>query len=129
MIWYLIFGLIRKRHRLLFYQEPSIRVGFEKRGRKYAYNYRGINGTMGEHAAEDNLVLLKAFDIPIISKRIIYQTTDEEKVFASKFLEKINHQYELKLIGIIPSGGWESKRCDASKWIEICKEINKNYNS
>ncbi len=31
------------------------------------------------------------------------------------------------LIGIIPSGGWESKRCDPVKWIEICDAIQKKY--
>jgi len=33
------------------------------------------------------------------------------------------------LIGIIPSGGWESKRCDPVKWIEIFNEIQKKYNA
>jgi lipopolysaccharide heptosyltransferase II len=117
-----------KTAQVTFFSGARYRVGFEKRGRNYAYNIKGMNGTMGKHAAEDNLVLLKACDIPINSKRIIYQTTDDEKEFANNFLESINHQYELKLIGIIPSGGWESKRCDPVKWIEICKEINKNYN-
>jgi lipopolysaccharide heptosyltransferase II len=117
-----------KTAQMTFFSGAKYRVGFEKRGRRYAYNYKGINGTIGKHAAEDNLVLLKAFDVPIISKRIFYQTIPEEKQFASDYFESINHQYERKLIGIIPSGGWESKRCDASKWIEICNEINKNYN-
>ncbi|MCW8805265.1 MAG: glycosyltransferase family 9 protein [Ignavibacteriaceae bacterium] len=117
-----------KTAQITFLSGARYRVGFEKRGRKYAYNFIGKNGTMGKHAAEDNLVLLKTLAIPVISKRIIYQTTDEEKDFANKFLEKINHHYELKLIGLIPSGGWESKRCDVSKWIEICNEIKKSCN-
>ena len=83
---------------------------------------------MGNHAAEDNLVLLNALDIPINTKNILYKTTEDEKDFAKIFLESINHQYELSLIGLIPSGGWESKRCDPDKWIEICNEINKSYN-
>jgi len=117
-----------KTAQITFLSGAKYKVGFDKRGRKYAYNIRGVNGTMGKHAAEDNLVLLKTVDVPIISRNILYQTTQEEKQFAESFFESINHQYERKLIGIIPSGGWESKRCDASKWIEICNEINKNYN-
>jgi lipopolysaccharide heptosyltransferase II len=117
-----------KTAQVTFFSGAKNRVGFEKRGRKYAYNFIGKNGTMGKHAAEDNLVLINSLDIPIVSKKIIYQTTEEEKEFATKFLEHVNHQYERKLIGIIPSGGWESKRCDPVKWIEICQEINKNYN-
>jgi len=117
-----------KTAQITFFSGAKYRIGYEKRGRKYAYNYRGENGTMGKHAAEDNLVLLSALEIPVNSKKIIFQTTAEEKDFAKDFLEKINHQFELSLIGIVPSGGWESKRCDVSKWIEICNEIKKSYN-
>jgi len=117
-----------KTAQVTFLSGAKYRVGFEKRGRRYAYNFIGKNGTMGKHAAEDNLVLLNALDIPIVSKKIFYQTTEDEKVFAKEFLESINHQYELSLIGLVPTGGWESKRCDPGKWIEICIEINKSYN-
>jgi heptosyltransferase III len=116
-----------KTAQIAFFSGARYRVGYEKRGRKYAYNYLGKNGTMGEHAAEDNLVLLKAIDVPIISKRIIYKTTKEEKLFAESFLTDLITRDKL-LIGIIPSGGWESKRCDPIKWIEICNEIQKKYN-
>ena len=117
-----------KTAQITFLSGARYRVGYEKRGRKYAYNYLGKNGTMGQHAAEDNLVLLKAIDVPIISKRIIYKTTKEEKTFAENFFSKLNNQDHLK-IGVIPSGGWESKRCDPVKWIEICNEILKRYDA
>ncbi len=116
-----------KTAQITFLSGAKYRVGFEKRGRKYAYNFLGKNGTMGEHAAEDNLVLLKAFDIPIISKNIIYQTTKDEKQFAEKFFSESNISNEGMLVGIIPSGGWESKRCDPVKWLEICEAIQKKY--
>ena len=32
-----------------------------------------------------------------------------------------------KIVGIIPSGGWASKRCDATKWVEICNAIREKY--
>ena len=115
-----------KTAQITFFSGAKYRVGYEKRGRKYAYNYLGKNGTMGKHAAEDNLVLLKAIDIPITSKRIIYQTSKEERQFAENFLIDLKTQDKV-LIGIIPSGGWESKRCDPAKWIEICEEIQKKY--
>jgi len=116
-----------KTAQITFFSGAKYRVGYEKHGRKYAYNFLGKNGTMGEHAAEDNLVLLKAFDIPIISKNIIYQTTEEEKQFAEKFFSESSILNDALLIGIIPSGGWESKRCDPVKWIEICDAIQKKY--
>lgn len=118
-----------KTAQITFFSGAKYRVGFEKRGRKYAYNFLGKNGTAGEHAAEDNLVLLKSFDVPILSKNIIYQTNNEEKQFGERFFLESKFQNEETLIGIIPSGGWASKRCDPVKWIEICNEIKKKYNS
>jgi ADP-heptose:LPS heptosyltransferase len=115
-----------KTAQITFFSGAKYRVGFEKRGRKYAYNFIGKTGSMGKHASEDNLVLLNVLDIPIISKKIIYQTTKEEILFAEDFLNKKFDRSNNLLIGIIPSGGWQSKRCDALKWIEICKEIQKN---
>ena len=113
-----------KTAQITFLSGAKYRVGYEKRGRRYAYDLLGKSGSMEKHAAEDNLVLLNTLDIPIISKKIIYNNTDDEKLFANNFLKDKLNQSEL-LIGIIPSGGWDSKRCDASKWIEICTEIQK----
>lgn len=115
-----------KTAQITFLSGAKYRVGIEKRGRRYAYNILGKTGSMGKHAAEDNLVQLKELDIPIISKKIIYNTIQEEKLFADNFLrDKINRS-DNYLIGIIPSGGWESKRCDTKKLIEICTEILNN---
>lgn len=114
-----------KTAQITFLSGAKYKVGFEKRGRKYAYNLMGTAGSLGKHAAEDNLVLLNILDIPIVSKKIIYHTVIEEQLFAENFLkEKINLN-DSYLIGIIPSGGWESKRCEPIKWLEICTEIQK----
>ena len=118
-----------KTAQITFFSGAKYRVGYDKKGRRYAYNFKGQLGTIGKHAAEDNLVLLDTLNIPIISKNIFYQTTEDEKKYAEKFLiDKINRN-DYRLIGIIPSGGWESKRCDASKLIEICKEIQKSISA
>ena len=115
-----------KTAQITFLSGAKYRVGFEKRGRRYAYNILGKSGSMSKHAAEDNLVLLDVLSVPIISKSIFYQTSGEEKEFAENFFNDKIGQNEFHLIGIIPSGGWKSKRCDASKWIEICNEIQKS---
>ena len=115
-----------KTAQITFFSGAKFRAGYDKKGRRYAYNFKGQLGTMGKHAAEDNLVLLESLDIPIVSKNILYQTSEDEKKFAEIFLKDKINRNEFRLIGIIPSGGWESKRCDASKWIEICNEIQKN---
>ncbi len=116
-----------KTAQITFFSGVKYRVGFDKRGRNYAYKFSGKTGSTIRHAAEDNLALLEALDIPIVSKKIIYHTTENEKLFAEKFLQANNNRSDNLLIGIIPSGGWESKRCDADKLVEICKEIQNNY--
>ena len=118
-----------KTAQITFFSGAKFRAGYDKKGRRYAYNFKGQLGTMGKHAAEDNLVLLESLDIPIVSKNILYQTSEDEKKFAEIFLKDKINRNEFRLIGIIPSGGWESKRCDASKLIEIFNEIQKSINA
>jgi len=101
------------------------RVGFSYRGRKYAYNIKVNSGRGEHHSAEHNLELLKALDIKIISKKIFVHLDKQMNEWAVKFLAS-NFTDNLPFIGIVPSGGWESKRCQPEKWIEICNAI-KNY--
>jgi ADP-heptose:LPS heptosyltransferase len=116
-----------KTAQVTYFSGARYRIGHSKRGRKYAYNFKCLKASEGRHASEDNLLLLEGIGTPVISKRIIYQTTGQEKIFAEEFLEKNFPKSNQLLIGIIPSGGWESKRCDAVKWIEICNGIQKNF--
>src|SRR3990172_3677253 len=111
-----------------FLSGVKYRVGFAYRGRKYAYNILATSGRGEEHSAEHNLELLKAIDVPIISKKIQYYVSDRNDQFGRDFIYKIHKQAE-RIIGIIPAGGWESKRCDAVKWVEICKAISEKYNA
>ncbi len=102
------------------------RVGFAYRGRKYAYNILATSGRGEHHSAEHNLELLKVLDIPVISKHIYYFVFEREENTGKIFLEKnIPHGYSV--VGIIPSGGWASKRCDKEKWVEICKTVSEKY--
>ena len=49
-----------KTAQITFLSGAKYRAGYDKKGRRYAYNFKGQLGTMGKHAAEDNLVLLDA---------------------------------------------------------------------
>ncbi len=111
---------------LTYFSKAKYRVGFAYQGRKYAYNILGTSERGDHHSAEHNLELLKPLEIPITSKNIHYYVSDDEKVFADNYFQK-NFNANEKIIGIIPAGGWSSKRCDASKWVEICREILKKY--
>ena len=113
-----------KTAQITFLSGVKYKVGFGFRGRKYAYNIIAQSGEKNLHAAEANLQLLKAVDIPVISKNILYYLEEKEKQFAQKYFSD-NFQGDEVIIGIIPSGGWSSKRCEPAKWIEICQLLVK----
>lgn len=114
---------------ITFLSGVKYRAGFAYRGRKYAYNILATSGRGKGHTAEHNLELLKAIDVPIASKNVQYFISDEDDNFAKYFIHNNFTTKSKKIVGIIPAGGWESKRCDAVKWVEICKAISEKYKS
>jgi lipopolysaccharide heptosyltransferase II len=107
---------------ITFFSGVKFRVGYNYKGRKYAYNILGTSERGEIHSAIHNLELLKAIGIETTSKKIHYYLNDDEKNFALKFFEeqKLNNKL---VIGVIPSGGWSSKRCPPEKLVEICKAL------
>ena len=53
---------------MTFFSGVKYRVGFGYRGRKYAYNIKAISDRGSHHMAEHNLELLKALNVPIVTK-------------------------------------------------------------
>lgn len=115
-----------KTAQITFFSGAKYRVGFAYRGRRYAFNIKSETGRGNVHSAEHNLELLQAFSVPIFSKKIHFHIAESEKSKAIKYFDEVFKQKEL-VIGIIPSGGWASKRCDAQKWIEFCEIIYSRY--
>lgn len=112
---------------ITFFSGAKFKVGYAYRGRKYAYNILGTSEKGEHHSAEHNLELLKPLGVNIVSKKIHYYVGEIEKLVADEFFNENNLNDKL-VFGIIPAGGWDSKRCDKSKWVEICKEAIKNFN-
>ncbi|HSR17960.1 MAG TPA: glycosyltransferase family 9 protein [Ignavibacteriaceae bacterium] len=110
---------------ITFFSGAKYRVGFAYRGRKYAYNIKASEERGEHHSAEHNLELLKAIDVPIISKKIHCYVSELNIELGRESLNK--NLNGITAVGIIPSGGWPSKRCDAIKWVEICKTIKNKY--
>lgn len=115
-----------KTAQITFFSGAKYRVGFSYRGRRYAYNIKPESGRGDTHSAEHNLELLSALSIPIKSNNIHFYISESEKSKAKKYFDEVFKENEL-VIGIIPSGGWASKRCDAQKWIEFCEKIYSKY--
>lgn len=111
---------------ITFLSGAKYRIGYSYRGRKYAYNIKSEVGRGETHSAEHNLELLRVLGVPIISKRINYLLINESKEFAKSFLNNIITKEFL--IGIIQSGGWDSKRCPKEKWVEIIESLSEKIN-
>ena len=58
-------------------------------------------------------------------KNIRYFISESDVNKAKEIITKFSKN-EGPFIGIIPSGGWESKRMDPDKWVDICKTILEN---
>jgi lipopolysaccharide heptosyltransferase II len=111
---------------ITFLSGVKYRVGYAYRGRKYAYNILASSDRGAHHSAEHNLELLKVLGIPVISKKTQYFVTEDDNITGINFI-KNNFPPDVNLCGIIPSGGWASKRCDASKWVDICSALHDKY--
>lgn len=113
---------------ITFLSGVKYRVGYSYRGRRYAYNIPATSGRGTGHAAEHNLELLKAINVPIRSKNVQYFLSQKDKEYAKSFFSSCFQESDF-VVGIIPSCGRESGRCEASKWVEICQGISKDYDA
>ncbi len=113
---------------ITFFSGAKIRTGYSYKGRKYAYNVFATAERGKVHSAEHNLELLNALNIPVITKEINYYCSEKAIAKAKDYFHKLKNEGEL-VTGIIPSGGWESKRCEAEKWIEIIQEFRSKFKS
>lgn len=114
-----------KTAQVTFLSGARFRVGFAYRGRSYAYNLKSKVGRGENHSAEHNLELLKACSIPIVANKPKFYLNNELEEWSKLFINK-EKKY---LIGIIPSGGWNSKRCPKEKWLDIIEKITDNIDS
>lgn len=110
---------------LTFLSGAKYRVGYSYRGRRYAYNFKSNSGRGINHSAEHNLELLRVIGIPADYRNIKFYLDKESEEFGNSFINKLDkNKY---LIAIIPSGGWESKRCPPAKWVEILKSLHSEF--
>src|ERR1035437_552203 len=113
---------------ITFLSGVKYRLGYSYRGRRYAYNIPATSERGTGHSAEHNLELLKAINVPIISKNVQYFLSPSAKEYANSIFKSYFKENDF-VVGIIPSCGRQSGKCEASKWVEICQGITKEYDA
>ncbi len=109
-----------------FTSGAKYRAGYPLKGRKYAYNLFGPKERGKYHAADLHLEFLKMLGIEVINQNLKCDFGNDAKSFAKKYVEE-NISNEKLLLGISPSGGWASKKCDPVKFAEIADAAAEKY--
>jgi ADP-heptose:LPS heptosyltransferase len=111
---------------ITFFSRAKYRAGFPYRGRKYAYNLFGPLERNKFHSAQLNLELLKNIGIYHNSKEMHFGLTNNDIEFALDFFAEKFSKNDF-VVGISPSGGWNSKKCDPIKFAEIGNTLIDKY--
>lgn len=111
---------------ITFFSGAKYRVGFPYRGRKYAYNLFGPEERQKYHSADLHIKTLENLQIAITSKDLLFSLSEEEKSFADKFIKE-NNLAGKTILGICPSGGWESKKCNPEKFADFAHALHNKY--
>lgn len=112
---------------ITFFSGAKYRAGFPYEGRKYAYNIFGPKERDKYHAAQLHIEFLKLIGLSHTSNNLHFGLNKTDVEFAGNFIKE-NFVKDKLLVGIAPSGGWESKKCDPEKFAEIADSIGDKYN-
>ena len=113
---------------ITYFSRAKYRAGFPYRGRTCAYNLLGPAERDKFHAAQLHLQYLKSIGIKTDSSNLHFGLSEQDISFAQEFF-KNNFGEKDFVIVLSPSGGWESKKCDATKFAEIANAVHEKYNA
>ncbi|HPI36845.1 MAG TPA: glycosyltransferase family 9 protein [Ignavibacteriaceae bacterium] len=112
---------------ITFLSGAKYRAGFPYRGRKYAYNLFGPEERGKFHAAQLHLELLKMIGLSVSHNNLHAGIDENDTKFASDFFCK-NFDSDDFVVGISPSGGWDSKKYPPEKFVELLNSLSAIYN-
>lgn len=113
---------------ITFFSGAKYRAGYPYEGRKYAYNLLGPKERDKFHAAQLHIEFLKQIGLSSYSSNLYFGLSATDKSFVNNYLAE-NISGNNLLVGISPSGGWNSKKCDPEKFAEIADNIVEKYNA
>jgi ADP-heptose:LPS heptosyltransferase len=104
------------------------RVGFPFRLRKYAYNIM-VPPRGGEvHNVDFNLDALRRLEIPVRHFRPYFPLDNETKQFAVEWVRS-QHCDGRMIVGLNPSGGWNTKRWGLDRYARLGDLIAEKYDA
>lgn len=103
-----------------------VRVGYNYRIRRLAYNRIVLSRANEIHEADWHLDALTALHIPTVSHRLQIATTAQDRKFAQDFLRTCGWP-EKKMVAINFYGGWPAKRWPLARFAELADAIAQHY--
>ncbi len=99
-----------------------VRVGFDFRGRAYAYNVLVAPRGHTVHNTQFNLDALTALGIPTEDRDLHIVPSEQDRRSAEKYWEKENLSGK-KVIALNGGGGWSSKRWPLGSFAELAERV------
>lgn len=104
----------------------KLRVGYNFRGRRYAYNLRVEPRGDRVHEVQFNLDALRKIGVPVLTDNPLFPLDDVSKRFARDFFKSQGLEDGF-VIGVSPSGGWSAKRWPLEYFAELADQLVKTY--
>ena len=103
------------------------RVGYDLRGRRYAYNLKTSNITEDRYSSLKKLILLKRIGIKNEEEKPEIFLTDEEKKNAEKLFSELNISKEDFTISVSPVSKRQARRWTKKGYAELCDILITEY--
>ncbi len=114
---------------ITFLSGARYRAGRSYRGRRYAYNFPIRNTSPGPaHQAERNLDFLAQMGLQHFKTDLHFEIGGKERESAGRFWSATFGEHEF-VVGMLPSGSWQSKKCDPEKLAEIADAVIERFNT
>ncbi len=104
------------------------RVGYNFRGRAYAYNIVVAPRGGLVHNTQFNLDALEAIGVAIQDANIYFQFADDDAAYVDAFLRTANLENKF-IVTLNSGGGWYTKRWGLDRFAELGDRIAQTYNA
>ncbi len=114
---------------LTYYSGAKYRVGYDFPRRKYAYNILvpASENLDKNHNLEINLIAIRTIGVPVKYREFFISVQEPHTNLANEFF--LQNKINSPIIGILISGGWESKKYKVKDYIDLIYLIRRKYNT